>query len=231
MSQIAYRLGCAAVLATLAIAPVAQADASSIIQDGSFTGAFADWTATNIGCPATGCEPIAQSSASLYSSAANGYPAALNSNLAPAGFAVFGYNTPSNDGLLEQSFATVAGENYQITFEAGAFGDPHAGAQQSLTVGVLNSLNSFLYVQGLTLSPVADFSNLFSTFTFSFQASDSLTTLGFLDTTSVTLSQSDSPTDILVADVAALDLPEPMSLVLIGSGIAGLAVARRRRRS
>jgi hypothetical protein len=229
MSQMAYRFGCAVVLAMLTLAPAAHAQ-TSLISDGNFTGSFTNWTVTNIGCPYTGCEPIGQYNASLYGTAANGYSAALNANLAPAGFAVFGYNSFSNDGLLEQSFATVAGTYYQVTFQAGAFGDPHNGAQQFMTVGVLNSSNNFLYVTGLSLAPVIDFTGLFTTFTFTFQATDSLSTLGFLDTTSIAALQADSPTDTLISNVSVLDVPEPMSMALIGSGVLGLAAVRRRRR-
>jgi len=119
------------------------------------------------------------------------------------------------DGTLGQTLGTVNGQSYSLTFWlANNSGDPTTSFEVAIGGVVLDSLSN---------SPVFDFQQ----YTYNFIASGANTQLLFtarnddgfwlLDDISVTESKDTNPA------------PEPMTLALLGTGLAGFGAMRRKR--
>ncbi len=193
--------------ATLALAFVGATQAhADLITNGTFTTAglpsLAGWTASSSG--------IGTSSESGFSICCGGTNARAN-NLAQ-----FGGGGTSN-GTLSQTFATVVGQLYNLSFMYGTFGDNET---QSLAVTVGNLTTSVSDPTG-----TSNFSNLFNAESFTFTATAAISTLLFRDT-----STSGSSADGLLESVSATAVPEPSSVGVLGLGlIAATFLATRRR--
>ena len=128
--------------------------ATLVTTNGSFESAFGSWTQTgNVRCIAS-------------TAATDG------SNLVEFG----SINTVPN-GVLSQSFATIPGTTYSLTFDAGVLA--YNTNQQSLLAIVTGS--GSLLSKTITLTGVSDGSTRWSAQSFSFIANSSVTTLSFAD--------------------------------------------------
>ena len=134
-------------------------------------------------------------------------------------FAAFGGGDGPDDGRIVQTIPTVAGMDYALTFQYGAFSSPAGRGTQSLAVSAGNLATT------ITSAPsVRDQTSLFTTYSLSFRANGPATTLTFADASTMTTG-----IDGLLDTVEVTNMPEPLSLALIGSGLAGLGLARSRK--
>jgi len=131
-------------------------------------------------------------------------------------------------GGIEQVIATTPGVTYDLTFDLGAsteWDGPGLGAAAltaSATGGVLDASQLF------TLAPTTI--NQWQSETLVFTADSSSTTIEFLGDS--TYSSAYAGLDnISVTSASTSPAPEPVSLLLFGSGLAGLAALRLRQRS
>ena len=195
-----------AALAALCCGTQAQA---GLITNGTFTSAgqasLAGWSST----------------AGVNASTESGYGGCCGAtNTRPNNLAAFGSGQTSG-GLLSQTFATVAGQTYTLSFLYGTFGD---NEPQSLAVSVGSLSTTVTDPTG-----TSDFSTLFNTETFTFTALASTSTLAFHDT-SVVGSSADGMLENVVA-TAATTVSEPVSLALFGLGVASVFGLRARKGS
>lgn len=145
-----------------------------------------------------------------------------NGGVAPAAgiqhFALNGGN-PSDRGYIEQSFATIPGASYAVTFSVG-----RAGGGQSLSVDAVVSYLSVPLAAGSFLPPA---SVGYAPRALAFTAGGGAATLRFTDT-----SGGNSISDLYLDNVSVslVAVPEPAAWAAgAGAGALGVVVWRRRR--
>jgi hypothetical protein len=189
-------------LAALALCFCGAANANALV-NGNFESGLTGWSLTGIAGLAS--PPYFGGG----SPAANGvYMAVFNQGEQPA------------SGVLTQSFATVAGHTYHVTFD---YGTNNGNWQQIDAVVSANDhsvlKNGFYGAAGPWLKP----------FSFDFTAADAVSTLQFKDVAGNWTYSTDGLLDnVVVTDTHPV--PEPASIALLTLGLAGIGALRRRQR-
>lgn len=198
-------------LATLAIVPAAQA--TSIINGDFETGPFGVTPSGFTVSP--GSEIVAvQGSDYIPCCGVTGTTAELANH-----FAAFGGGNLPNSSTLSQTFATVEGGRYKVSFDFGVLG---GGAQTIFANAYADGGNSLLGSFSATRSANNNLSTTFGRYSFDFIGATSSTRLTF-NTDPVT----DSVDGIL--DNVSVAVPEPASWAMMIMGFAMVGAARRRR--
>lgn len=127
------------------------------------------------------------------------------------------------NGQVAQTFATTAGKSYTLSFDYGTT----SPSLQSLNWAIFGVSQSVAVASGLVsdTNPAA----LLNTYTFDFVASSASSTLRFTDYSGNNTYSNDALLDNISVNAKAAAIPEPGSLALLGLGIFGLGVARRRK--
>ncbi len=125
-------------------------------------------------------------------------------------------------GSIYTTFATLTGHSYLVTFEVS--GNPDGGDPTKL--GIISAgadSQNFSYVTGSNSHGLMNYEQL----TFLFTATDTSTTLTF-----TSADTGNSPYGVVLGniDVAPHAVPEPITLSLMGAGLAGIGALRRRRK-
>ena len=188
----------------LALSGGTQAHAGLI--NGTFTGSSGQASLTGWTVSSSGVGAVSESGFSSCCGGTN--PRAYNA-------AQFGGGQTSG-GTLSQSFATIAGQVYNLSFMYGTFGDNET---QSLAISVGNLTASVSDPTG-----TSNFNTLFNAESFVFTAAATTSTLMFTDT-----STSGSNADGLLESVSATAVPEPASLGVLGLGLAAAFMLATRR--
>ena len=191
-----FLLATATAFALLAAAP----SHASIITNGDFeTGTLSGWTAT-------GNVLAVLSAFSGFTDPAYGQYVAL-----------FNTADTSPTGVLSQTIATLAGQDYVLTFDYGVYGPTPSG--QSLRAEADDGATTLAFTSAITLSAATQ------TFSLAFTAISGSTTILFTDfATNDTISQDGALDNVSVAAV-----PEPATLTLLGIGAAAMIAGRRKR--
>ena len=186
-------IGFGVVLGLSALAPAHAA----LIQNGGFeTGNFASWTVSG---------NVAIAGVPFFGEGSN----AADGNF----FTTFNSGNSAPNGVLSQTFATVPGTQYALTYLYGSNG----GARQSITTSVQDAQGTNLATQFVTL-PAA--SGNLAPFSLAFTADAASSTLSFTDYAgNPTVS-----TDGFVDNVSVAAVPEPSSLVLLAVAFLGASV-------
>lgn len=194
--------------ATLLVASIGGTCArAAVITDGTFSSkgspSLIGWSST------TG---VGATSEASFASCCGG------TNATSADLAQFGGGGTSN-GILSQTFTTIAGEAYALVFLYGTFGD---NEPQSLAVSAANLSTKVTDANGSQ-----DFSDLFIRESFIFIASSTQTTLMFKD-----VSATGANADGLMENVVVTAVPEPGSaglLAVAGLGLCAVWGVRKRK--
>ena len=126
-------------------------------------------------------------------------------------------------GGIQQSFATVSGATYLVTFDFA--GNPDVAGEKVMEVSAGGSSETYVFdTTGRSRTDMG-----WETRSFSFTAASDLTTLLF---EAVSPDDPYGPAlDNVEVTLLAVPVPEPGTTALLGAGLAGLALARRSRRA
>jgi hypothetical protein len=126
-------------------------------------------------------------------------------------------------GSIYQDFATLAGQQYTVTFDYGAISSPNV---QTIEVSAADALTATTIAsETKSATGTLDRSAILSTRTFTFTAASTSTRLTFLDVSSVTVS-----TDGVLDNVSVSAVPEAGTVSLFLAGLATMGFMARRRR-
>lgn len=126
-----------------------------------------------------------------------------------------------SQGAISTTFASIVGQAYRVTFAVS--GNPDGGGSLKLgTVSAAGLSQDFSY--DTVLNHTTRQSMNYLSQSFAFIANDTLTTLAFS-------SRDTNPYwGIMIGNVDVTGAPEPMTLALMGAGLAGVGALRRRRK-
>lgn len=141
-------------------------------------------------------------------------------------YVAFGHNS-STGGTLSQTFDTVAGDQYSIAFFVTL--QQNTAPSNNVNLSAFDATNSNLLGSADTVISVNSWA---AGNALTFTAASNSTKITFTDTTSAADSV---PVNWGLDGVSATDLslgaaaPEPMSFALLGAGLFGISVFRRKR--
>ena len=129
----------------------------------------------------------------------------------------------NSPGSIYTTFATITGQTYLVTFEVS--GNPDGGDPSKLGIvaAAANSQN-FSFTTGANNHTAMNYEQV----TFQFTATAATTTLTF-----TSANTGNSPYGVVLGNIdvaAAHAVPEPITLSLMGAGLAGIGALRRRRK-